>query len=105
MFLRAYASLTCVKIDQRNPKVRPLLSSKRCGDFGQDGFERRPHGACQQVAATGRTVGEPQYDVDMKAGFAVIADGHVADRAEHLALLIDLDLAVALRGHVEPADG
>jgi hypothetical protein len=41
----------------------------------------------------------------MKAGLAVIADGDVSDRTENLALLIDLDPAVALRGDVEPADG
>ena len=91
------------KIDQCDPEVRPLLSSKRCGDFSEDGFERRPHDACQQVAAPRRAVGEPQHDVDMKAGFTVIADGDIPDRTEHFALLIDLDLAVALRGHVEPA--
>jgi hypothetical protein len=57
------------------------------------------------VAAAGRAVGEPEHDVDMKAGLAVIADGDVPDRTEDLALLIDLDPAVALRGDVEPADG
>ena len=41
----------------------------------------------------------------MKAGLAVIADGYVADRTENLALLVDLDSAVAFRSNVEPADG
>jgi hypothetical protein len=41
----------------------------------------------------------------MKAGLAVITDGDVPDRTENLALLIDFDLAVALRSNVEPADG
>jgi hypothetical protein len=93
------------KIDQRTPEVRPLLSSKRCRDFGQDYFERRPHRARQQVTAAGRTVGEPKHDVDMEARLAVIADGYVPDRTENLALLIDLDLAVVFRSNVEPADG
>ena len=57
------------------------------------------------MAAAGRAVGEPKHDVDVKAGLAVIADGDVPDRTEHLALLIDLDLAVVLRSKVEPADG
>ena len=48
---------------------------------------------------------QPKHDVDMKAGLTVIADGYVPDRTENLALLIDLDLAVALRSNVEPADG
>ena len=41
------------KIDQRNPEVRPLLSSKRCRDFGQYHFQRRPYRARQQMAAAG----------------------------------------------------
>ena len=93
------------KIDQCNSEVRPLLASERCRDFSQDHFERRPHRAGQEVAAAGRAVGQPEHNVDMKAGLAVVADGDVPDRAENLALLIDLDLAVALRGEVEPADG
>src|SRR5258705_3912910 len=56
------------KIDQRNPEVRALLSSKCCRDFGQDHFERRPHRAGQQAAAAGRAVGQRKHDVDVTAG-------------------------------------
>jgi len=35
---------------------------------------------------------------------AVVAERDVADGAQHLALLVDLDLSVTLRGEIEPAD-
>lgn len=57
------------------------------------------------MAATGRTIGKAEHDVDMKAGLAVI-DRDVPDGAgPDLALFVDLDLVVALRGEVEPAHG
>src|SRR5882757_7943971 len=43
--------------------------------------------------------------MNMETCFAVIADCNVPDRAQHLALLADLDLPVAPGHEVEPADG
>src|SRR4051794_8255219 len=56
------------------------------------------------MAAAGRTVGQPEHDVNMEAGPTVIAGGDVTDCAQHLGLFADLDLPVALRGKIEPAD-
>lgn len=56
------------------------------------------------MAAAGRAVDEAEDRVDMDTGLAVIAGGHVADGAEHLALFGDLDRLVGLHVEVEPAD-
>src|SRR3954452_19699069 len=57
------------------------------------------------MAAAGRTVGQPEHDVNMQACLAVIAGGDVTDSAQHFGLLGDLDLPVAFRRQIEPADG
>src|SRR3954452_8148056 len=43
--------------------------------------------------------------MDVKARLAVVADGNVSDRAQHLALFANFDPLVALRCNVEPSDG
>ena len=55
------------------------------------------------MSAARRTIGQTEHDVDMKAGLSVIADRDVADRTENLALFVDFDFPVALRGEIEPA--
>ena len=43
--------------------------------------------------------------MNMQAGLAIVTDGNVADRAQNLALLADLDLLVGLPRDVKLADG
>ena len=72
---------------------------------GQHDLERRTDRACDKMAAARRAIGQAENDVNVKAGLAVVADRDVADRAQYLALLSDLDLLVGLLFEVEPADG
>src|SRR6266404_1059058 len=43
--------------------------------------------------------------MNMQAGLAVVADRNISNRTQDLALLADLDLLVALRCKIQPADG
>ena len=68
-------------------------------------FERRPHDALQEMAAARRAVLQAEHRMHVQAGLAVVADRDVAQQAQALALLVDLDRAVGLGAQVEPADG
>ena len=102
------ASLACpvngFQIDQSNAEVGLLFPSQmgRCVD--QHHLERRANRACEKMAATRCAVGQPENDVNVKTGLAVVADRNVSDGAQYLALLSDLDLFVSLLFEVEPSD-
>src|SRR4029077_9887106 len=51
-----------------------------------------------------RAVGQPEDDVNVKAGLTVVSDRHVSDRAQYLTLLSDLNLFVSLLFKIEPSD-
>lgn len=75
------------QVDQGDAEIGllPSLQFGRC--VGQYDFQRRrtlPSSRC-------RAVGKPKHDVNVKARLAVVADGNLADRAQDLALLGDLD--------------
>src|SRR5262245_60461081 len=92
--------LVAAGIDQCDPEIGPLLSPQRYRAFRQHHLERRPHDAREEMPAAGRAVGEPEHNVDVQARVAVVTNGDIADGAQHLALLVDLDLAVILRSEV-----
>ena len=68
-------------------------------------FERRPDDAFQEMPAARRAVLQAEHRMHMQAGLAVVADGDIAQQAQPLALLVDLDRAVRLGAQVEPSDG
>ena len=84
--------LICFQIDQSNAEVGLLFPSQmgRCVD--QHHLERRANRACEKMTATRRAIGQPEDDVNVKAGLAVVSDRQVSDRAQYLTLLSDLDL-------------
>jgi len=61
--------------------------------------------AVEEMPATRRAVGQAENDMNMEARFPVVPDGNVADRAQYLALLRDLDLLLRLPVDVEPTNG
>ena len=79
------------QVDQGDAEIGLLPSLQFGRRVGQYDFQRRPDLALEQVSAPRRAVGKPKHDVNVKARLAVVADGNVADRAQDLALLGDLD--------------
>src|SRR5580658_2591175 len=75
----------------------------RCLDDGQ--FQGRSHDRPQEVPTACRSVAQAEDDMQMKAWLAFVALGNVTDGDEHLALLFDGDLAIALGVQIEPSDG
>ena len=75
---------------------------RRC--VNQHHFEGGSNRAGEKMAATRRAIGQPENDVNVKAGLAVVADRYVPDSAQYLALLFDLDLFVSLVLEIEPSN-
>lgn len=59
-------------------------------------LECRLHRALEQVAAARCTVVQTKRDVHRKTGFAWVVEYDIADTGQHLALLVNQDLAVGL---------
>ncbi len=58
-------------------------------------FERGPDRTMKKMAAAGRSIWR----------LPVISNGYIANRAQHLALLLNFDLLVCLFLEIKPADG
>jgi hypothetical protein len=75
---------------------------RRC--VNQHHFEGRSNRACEKMATRCRAVGQPENDVNVKAGLAVVPNRYVPNGAQDLALLSDLNLFVSLIFEIEPSN-
>jgi hypothetical protein len=101
---RSPGSRSGFQVDQSDAEIGLLLSFQFGRRVGQYDLQRRPDLALEQVSTARRAVGKPEHDVNVETRLAVVADGNVADRAQDLALLGDLDFPVVLLLEIEPAD-
>ena len=91
--------ITCLfccrlQIDQSNSEIGLLFPPQMGWCVDQHHLERRANRACEKMIATRRAVGQPEDDVDVKTGLALVSVRYVPDRAQYLALLSDLNLFV-----------
>ncbi|MCS3892092.1 hypothetical protein M2171_001225 [Bradyrhizobium japonicum USDA 38] len=92
-------------IDQRYAEIRLLPATEVCRRVRDDNLKRGANLSFEKMSAPRRTVGKTQNHMHVKARLSVVADRDITDRAQHLALLRDLDLFIGLLLEVEPANG
>jgi hypothetical protein len=68
-----------------------------------DDLERRSNLTFEEDAPSGRAVGQTQDHMHVDTRLSVVADSD-PDRAQHLALLRDLDLLIGFLLEIEPAN-
>jgi hypothetical protein len=92
-------------IDQRYAEIWLLLPPEMSWRVRDDNLERRSNLSFEKMSAPRRAIGQTQNHMHVETRLSVVADSDIADRAQHLALLRDLDLPVGLLLEIEPANG
>src|ERR1700750_2027230 len=97
-------ALLSVEVNQRYPDVVASFPSQMGRRIGHNDLQRRANRSLEQMSAPGHAVREAQNNMDVKPCLAVVTDGDISDRAQHLALFGYFNLFVGLVVEVEPSD-
>src|SRR5919109_42525 len=91
------------EIDQREACRRIAASLQLRGCFDEHDLERRTNTRLNQMTAVRRPVAPPDHDVRVQRR-TVVTSGHVADKRDHLDLLLNLDPSVVALLQFEVAE-